>query len=122
WIQEELGGVVAQPLMRRVATVHAEPVALTGSDIGDIAVPDEVRPLDQGMVGKFGAALVEEDEVDCLRALREDREIGAGTVPGCAEGGIGARPCGTAAGRATGGGRLWDSHGSTRMADRGLPT
>ena len=120
-IEQQLGRVVAQPLMRRVATVHAEAVALSGADVGDVSVPHEVGALDQRMGGELGAALVEEHEVDRLGALGEDREVGAGSVPGCAERRVGAGPRGAAAGRASGGGRLWNSHDSTRFADRRVP-
>ncbi len=113
-IEQQLGRVVAQSFMRRVATVHAEPVALTGADVGDVSVPHEVGSLDQRMGGELGAALVEEHEVDRLGALRKDREVGARSVPGCAERSVGTRPGGAAAGRASGGGRLWNSHDSTQ--------
>ena len=121
-IEQQLGGVVTQPLMGRVAPVNSESIALTGPDVGDVSVPDEVGPLDERMGGELGPSLVEEHEVDRLRALREDREVGARSVPGCAERGVGTWPCGAAAGRASGGGKLWNSHGSTRLADLGLPT
>ena len=121
-IEQQLGGVVAQPFVGRVAAVNTESVTLAGADIGDVSVPDEVGPLDERMRRELGSSLVEENEVDRLSALREDREVGARTVPGCAEWGVGSRPRGTATGRASGGGELWNSHDSTRLADLGLPT
>src|ERR1700730_4784580 len=121
-IEQELGGVVAQPFVRRVSAVNPESITLAGADIGDVSVPDEIGPLDERMRRQLGASLVEENEVARLRALREDREVGARTAPGGAERGVGSRPRGTATGRASGGGELWNSHDSTRLADLGLPT
>ncbi len=113
-VEQQLRRVVAQPLVRRVAAVHAKAVALTRADIGDVAVPHEVGALHERMRGELRAALVEEHQVDRLGALREEREVGAGSVPGRAERGIRPRPGVAAAGRAAGGGGLWNSHVSTQ--------
>ena len=68
-IEQQLGRVVAQSLMGRVAPVHPEPVTLPGADIGDVTVPHQVGALDQRMGGQLGTSLIKEDEVDRLGAL-----------------------------------------------------
>ena len=122
WIEQQLCRVVPEPFVRRVATVDAIAVALAGADVGDVTVPDKVGTLDERVCGQLRPTLVEQHQVDSLGALREDREIGAGSVPGRAEWRVGTRPRGPAVGRASGGGGLWNSHGSTQVADLGFPT
>jgi hypothetical protein len=121
-VEQQLRRVVPEPFVRRVATVDAVAVALAGTDVRDVPVPDKVGTFDERMCRQLGPTLVEQHQVDGLGALREDREIGAGAVPCRAEGRVGTRPCGTAVGRASGGGRLLNGHGSTQVADLEFPT
>ena len=120
-IEQQLGGVVTQSLVRRVAAVDPVPVPLAGSDVGDVPMPHQVGALHERMGRHLSAALIEEHEVDGLSALREDREVGPRAIPCRPERRVGSWPGSTAPGRASGSGKLWDSHGSTLLDDLGLP-
>src|SRR3712207_9245223 len=77
------------------AAVHAVAVALAGAGAGQPAVPDLVGVLPQP-VAVLGAVLVEQAQVDRVRAGRPQREVGAGAVP------VGAQGGGSEIGRASG--------------------
>src|ERR1700694_2972249 len=79
-IDEELGRVETQPLLRRVRTVHTVAVALAGTHARQVDVP-----LKRGAVVHVDAplapVLVEQAQLDALRALRPDREVRPGAIP-----------------------------------------
>ena len=71
---------------RRVRSLRAEPVALTGTQVGQVAVPHEV-----GAVGQPDALLarslrVEEAQLDSAGVLAVDRDVDAVAVPRDPEG------------------------------------
>ncbi len=83
-VDQQLVGVEAVAVGGCVGTVHAEAVALPGPDAGQVAMPVERPPggdLDPGL----GAGVVEQAQLDCLGVLGEQREVGPGSVPRCAE-------------------------------------
>src|SRR5947209_11965473 len=67
-----------------VRPVYAVAVALTGPDVGQVAVPQELVTLGQPDPG-LGSGVVEQAEVHLLRDLAEDGEIGAAAVVCSAE-------------------------------------
>src|SRR5262249_7078469 len=84
-VDEQLGWVAAQSLRGFPGPVNAVAIALAGVDPRQVAVPDvagalrEWKPL-------LVAGAVEEAELDLGGHLREEGEVGAGPVVGCAEG------------------------------------
>jgi len=90
-IEQELGWIAAQSLLRLPGAVDAIRIAMAGLDPDEIAVPDEA-----GALGKreslLGAVLVEEAELDFRGYLRKEGEVGARAVVGGAEGIRPARP------------------------------
>ncbi len=83
WIHQQLGRIEAVPLLRSVGAVDLVPVELSGAQVGKVRVPDEVGPVMHrnpsrrlGIVGP-----VEEAQVHAGGVLREEREVGALTVP-----------------------------------------
>ena len=83
-VEQQLAGIAPQARCRVVAAVHPVAVTLAGVDPGKVAVPDKTIPLRQGNPG-LATRVVEEAELDPIRGLGEDREIGAATVVGRAE-------------------------------------
>ncbi len=80
-IEQELVRVAPVPLGGVVGTVHAVPVPLPGTNVQQVAVPPGpglLRKRDPRLL----AVLIEQAEVDALRHVGEDREVGAGTVEG----------------------------------------
>jgi hypothetical protein len=83
-VEQQLAGVAAQPALGVVRPVDAVAVALAGLDARVVAVPDVAGDLGQLDPG-LAAALVEQAQLDLVRDLREDREVGAVAVVGGAE-------------------------------------
>src|SRR5688500_5315136 len=87
-VDQHLRGIEAVALVRRVRTMHAKPVELARPDVRQVAVPDLVvaflernaRSLDGGIVA------LEQAQVHAGRVLREDGEVDAFAIPGCAKG------------------------------------
>ena len=79
-VEDELGGIEAVALGRRVGAVHAEAVALAGADERQVRVPVERGPLAQ-LDALLGVVLVEQAQLDARGVLGEDREVRAAAVP-----------------------------------------
>ena len=90
-IEQELGRVEEVPALGRPRPVDTQAVALPGPDVRQVAVPVEGRPLRQ-LVALLAALGVEQAELDALRVLREEREVGALPVPRRAQRERPARP------------------------------
>ncbi|MGY4481780.1 hypothetical protein ACVWWR_000971 [Bradyrhizobium sp. LM3.2] len=85
-VEQQLVGVEAMPLLGLVGAMHAITVELAGRNVVEIAVPDVLGALRQFDALEFAAALrVEQAQLDLLRVGGEQREIGAASVPACAE-------------------------------------
>ncbi len=90
-VEQQLGGVAAQPLLRVVGPVHAVAVALPRLHVGQVAVPDvgvDLAELD----AHLGAVGVDQAQVHPLGYLAEQREVRATSVEGRAERVGGAGP------------------------------
>src|SRR5678815_6032934 len=87
-IDQQLGWIEAQPVMRFVWAVHAVSVELSRSNVRQIAVEHMVGTLTQTdrVQLRVVALMREEAQVDGSRVLGEDREVDALSVPRCAEG------------------------------------
>jgi hypothetical protein len=83
-VEQELRRVAPDAPRRVVRAVDAIPVALSGLDAGEEAVPDEAVDLREGDAGLL-AALADEAELDLLGHLREDREVDPRAVVRSAE-------------------------------------
>ena len=81
-IQEQLVGIEAMALLGLVRTMDAVAVVLAGADIGQIAVPDVIRPFRQRHTLALATTGVEQAELDLLRMRGEQREVGAAAVEG----------------------------------------
>ena len=85
-VEQELVRIEPVPRLRLVGPVRAEPVELPGPQVGEVAVPDLVGELRQwDAVGLPPPLGVEEAELDPGGVGREDRDVHADSVPGCAE-------------------------------------
>ena len=73
---------------------HAEPVDLSRSHVGQVAVPDHVRALGQRHAQRFRGRVgrVEQAQLDLRRMFREQREVDARAIPCRAQRIRGARP------------------------------
>ena len=67
-----------------VRTMDSEPVALPGRHVGEVAVPHDAGRFGQ-LDACLGAVIVEEAQLDRVRDLGEQREVGADAVEGAAE-------------------------------------
>jgi hypothetical protein len=87
-IEQHFVRVEAHPVCGIPRTMDPEPVELTGTQIGHVAVPVHVRLLGQrdalALDGRIGP--VEEAQIDAGGMLREHREVDAEPVPRCPEG------------------------------------
>ncbi len=84
-VDQQLVGVEPVTQLRPIWPVDPISVALAGPHVREVAVPDQVRLLDEPNALLVRAAVVEEAEVDGLGVLAEDREVDARAVPGRAE-------------------------------------
>ena len=80
-VDQQLVGVEAVPLHRRVGPVHAIAVALPRPDPGQVAVP-VVRPAGVDVDRRLVALVVEQAQRDALGVLGEEAEVGPVAVPG----------------------------------------
>ena len=74
-VDEELGRIEAQALLRPPGTVRAQAVELAFGDTGNEAVVDVAGPLRQGDAPGLLAVLVEQAQLDALGIGREDRDL-----------------------------------------------
>ena len=80
-VKQQLGRIAPVPLIGVVGPVDPEAVALAGTDSRQVAVPHE--PVQLGQVDALLRSVVRDQrQLDPLRRLREEREVGAGTVIG----------------------------------------
>src|SRR4051794_26678354 len=85
-VEQQLVGIEAMALLRRVGAVHAVTVELPGRNVVEIAVPDVLGAFGKLDFFQFAAALaVEQAQLDLLRIRREQRKVRAPAVPACAE-------------------------------------
>ena len=84
-VDQQFVGIAAQSLGGMVNAVDAIAVLLPGLAAGQVAVPDGARVAGQVMAGDGAAALVEQAQLDVLRDLGVDREVGAVLVRSGAE-------------------------------------
>ena len=86
-VEHHLVGIEPVPELRVVRTVNPVAVELAGQDAGNVAVPDQVSLLRQRDANGFARAVrrVEQAQLHFECVLGENREVNAGTVPGCAE-------------------------------------
>ena len=83
-IEQQLVGVEAVAVLGRIGAVDAIAVELPGRDVVEIAVPDVLVALGQFDPLEFAAALaVEQAKLDLFRIGREQRKVGAPSVPAC---------------------------------------
>ena len=83
-IEQQLVGVEAVAALGRIGAVDAIAIELPGRDVVEIAVPDVLVALGQFDPLEFAAALaVEQAKLDLLRIGREQRKVGAPSVPAC---------------------------------------
>src|SRR5579871_2089793 len=81
-IDQKLIGVEPFAAFGLVGAVDAIPVELPEFYAGNVTVPDKPRTLADGdNLGHFGAAILEETQLDRGRLLRVQREVDAGSVP-----------------------------------------
>src|SRR5438067_7633155 len=78
-IEQELLRVAPQPSLRLVRTMHAEAIALTWPDVGEVTVPDERVPLGQAEPGLL-ALVVVQAQIDAVGNFAEDGEVRAAPV------------------------------------------
>ena len=91
-IEQQLVGVEAVPALGRIGAVDAIAIELPGRDVVEIAVPDVLAALRQFDPLEFAAALaVEQAKLDLFRIGREQRKVGAPSVPACSEAGGASR-------------------------------
>jgi hypothetical protein len=90
-VDQKLLWVEAVSLLRRPAAVDAISVALSRTDAGQVAVPVVRRPL-RHVDALLLVAAVEERQLDALRVLGEEREVGSFAVPDRAQRERRARP------------------------------
>ena len=84
-VEQQLARVAPVAAGRVVGPVHAVAVALARHDPRQVAVPDQRLALGEVVAG-LDAVVVEQAQLHPLRDLGEDREVGAATVVGRAEG------------------------------------
>ena len=83
--EQQLVGVEAVPALGRIRPVDAIAIELPGRDVVEIAVPDVLVALGQFDPLELAATLaVEQAKLDLLRIGREQRKVGAPSVPACA--------------------------------------
>ena len=82
-IDEQLIRIEAVPCLRRIGTVHAISVQLSGAHIGEVAVPDLVAALEHrnAMTLLRIIVRVEQAQRDSGRVLGKDRKVDALSVP-----------------------------------------
>src|SRR5207248_2493983 len=83
-IEKEFRWIAAMSVLRLPRTMHAEAVALPGTDVRPVSVPDETggfRKIDAGLI----SGIVEETQLDTAGHFGENGEIRAGAVESCAE-------------------------------------
>ena len=93
-IDQELGGIEAEPALGLVRPVHTVAVELARSQIGDEAMPDEIGSLAEHDPFSLGASVrsVEETDIDASGVLAEEGEVYPGPVPRRAQGVGSSRP------------------------------
>ncbi len=85
-IQQQLVRIEAVALFGRIGPVDAIAVELSGRDVVEIAMPDVLGTLRHFDALELAATLtVEQAQLDLLGIGREQREIGAASVPAGAE-------------------------------------
>ena len=88
-VDEELRRVAPQPGARVPRAVHPPSVVLTGSDLGEVHVPDvavDLVDVDPDLVvATVAGRVAEQAQLDPLGDRREQGEVGAGPVVGGAE-------------------------------------
>ena len=85
-IEQQLVGVEAVAALGRIGAVNAIAVKLSGRYVVEIAVPDVLGALRQFDPLELAAAqAVEQAKLDLLRVGREQRKVGAPSVPACTE-------------------------------------
>ena len=86
-IDQQLRRIEAMPFARRVWSVHAIAVQLTGTRVGQIAVPHLIAALGHRNAPHLVRIVraLEEAQIDARPVLREEREVDALTIPMCAE-------------------------------------
>lgn len=82
-VQQQLGGIAPQPGLGVVGTVDPVAVALARFDPGEKAVPHVAVDLGEVEATLLSARVVEQAQLDPLRNLREQREIGPHALVGC---------------------------------------
>ncbi len=90
-VEQQLGGVAAQPVRRLEGPVHAVAVALARLHVRQVAVPHVRVHLVDGEA-RLGAVGVDQAQLHPLGDLAEQREVRAAPVEGRAEGVGGAGP------------------------------
>ena len=85
-VEQELVGVEAVAVIGVVRPVHPVTVELPEPAVGQVAVPDPVRPLPKlDPLDLLLPGRIKETKLHPLRVLREQGEVDALTVPGRAE-------------------------------------
>ena len=85
-VEQQLVVVEAVAGLGLVRAVHPIAVELARAHVGQVAVPDLVGVLGQRDARDLAlAGVVEQAQLDLFRVRREQREVGAGTVPGRAQ-------------------------------------
>src|ERR1700676_102826 len=84
-VEEQLQRVVAQSVSRVVLPMHTQAVTLSGTDLVDVPMPDEIGTLLECICRCFGAVIVEEHDLDRISRGRVHGEVGALAVPGGTE-------------------------------------
>ena len=91
-IEQQLVGVEAVPVLGMIGAMHPIAVELPWRDIVEIAMPDILGTFRQFDALEFTAALtVEQAKLDLLRIGREQRKVGASSVPACTQAGGASR-------------------------------
>src|SRR5581483_2076904 len=86
-VEEELRGIEAMPVRRRVRAVDAIAVELPRTDVRQARVPHELVLLDERNARLLGRVVGrEEADLDARRVLGEDREVDTLAIPARAEG------------------------------------
>jgi hypothetical protein len=81
WVDQQLRRVEPMPRLRRVRPMHAVAVPLSRSQVGQVAMPDEVRLLGEADPLLIAPVAIEEAELDGSGVLAEEGEVHAGAIP-----------------------------------------
>src|SRR4051812_32345302 len=85
-IEQQLVGIEPVTVLGGIRPMHAIAVKLPGRHVVEVAVPDILGAFRQLDALQFAAPLtVEQAQFHLLRVRRKQREVGAPTVPACAE-------------------------------------